>query len=253
MKQPKIRCFGYIATIIAMILTSRIQSAETETASIEQQVNQLLGKSAGASPEIPSKDPASTAKKTFKVRGIARTGSDTEPPTERRAVRFESRGIPKNVKVAGTSGNIEVKEVVRPALAIPSTLSDPKTFELSYTVDPASRLTKRSILFVKDSTKFADATVNAQLAELALILNDPRLRNFAFAIEGHSSAEGAASHNQRLSQERANAIVDQLALLGVSRNRLLPAGFGESQARFQENDPESLRAQDRKVEIFRLE
>jgi outer membrane protein OmpA-like peptidoglycan-associated protein len=180
-----------------------------------------------------------------KTRGFVPRGSKPAVTTERRSVRFSGRGIPKNIQVTD-KGNVQVKEVAPAADGEPA-------YELSYTVDPESKVTRTSILFVKDSTEFADGNSTIELAKLAQAFKDPKLAGHSFVIEGHSSAEGSTGHNQELSQERAAAIVAELVGYGVSPNQLVPAGFGESKAQHEEYAPEALRAQDRRVEVYRLE
>ena len=77
--------------------------------------------------------------------------------------------------------------------------------------------------------------------------------NHMFVIEWHGSAEGATPHNQALSQARANKIVAELISFGVIEGKLVTVEFGEAKGKLNEGDPESLRAQDRRVEIYRLE
>lgn len=47
-------------------------------------------------------------------------------------------------------------------------------------------------------------------------------------IEGHTDSRGTEEHNLRLSERRADEVLDQLARLGVARDRLTAKGFGES-------------------------
>lgn len=47
-------------------------------------------------------------------------------------------------------------------------------------------------------------------------------------IEGHTDSVGTPSHNQRLSERRADEVLDRLVELGVDRDRLTSKGFGES-------------------------
>jgi outer membrane protein OmpA-like peptidoglycan-associated protein len=47
-------------------------------------------------------------------------------------------------------------------------------------------------------------------------------------IEGHTDSVGTTSHNQRLSERRADEVLDRLVELGVDRDRLTSKGYGES-------------------------
>ncbi|MFZ5477902.1 MAG: OmpA family protein [Myxococcota bacterium] len=48
-------------------------------------------------------------------------------------------------------------------------------------------------------------------------------------VEGHTDSRGAALYNQKLSEDRAAAVRDYLLGKGVAQERLVAAGFGESQ------------------------
>lgn len=50
-------------------------------------------------------------------------------------------------------------------------------------------------------------------------------------LSSHTDSRGKANYNQQLSQKRANGVVEYLVTKGVSRNRLLPVGYGESHPR----------------------
>jgi outer membrane protein OmpA-like peptidoglycan-associated protein len=47
-------------------------------------------------------------------------------------------------------------------------------------------------------------------------------------IEGHTDSVGTPRHNQRLSERRAEEVLDRLVDLGVDRDRLTSKGYGES-------------------------
>ncbi|MEM6915321.1 MAG: OmpA family protein [Verrucomicrobiota bacterium] len=123
---------------------------------------------------------------------------------------------------------------------------------LSYQVDSQSQLSTSSVRFRKGSTDLADTASFQYLQNLAAALQDPSLLPYRFVVEGHASADGSDYSNLLLSQRRANAIFDFLMSQGVSSDRLLAVGHGESQARFRPGDPEYLLAQDRQVVVFKL-
>jgi len=71
-----------------------------------------------------------------------------------------------------------------------------------------------------------DGTAQAILIEQANWINQfPEVR---FKVFGHTDLVGSASYNQRLGQQRANAVVNFLVGQGVSRSRLeAVVSFGE--------------------------
>lgn len=124
--------------------------------------------------------------------------------------------------------------------------------EISYQVDTSSRLATNTVKFQKGSTNLADEVSYRYLLTLSEALNSPELGGSQFVVEGHASADGSSTANLILSQQRANAIYDFLVSRGVSPDRLLAVGHGESQARFADYEPEYLLAQDRQVIVFKL-
>jgi outer membrane protein OmpA-like peptidoglycan-associated protein len=54
------------------------------------------------------------------------------------------------------------------------------------------------------------------------------------------------------SQQRAEHIVREIVRRGVSPYRLLPVGYGESEARHPADAAEALRSQDHRVVVFRM-
>lgn len=71
-------------------------------------------------------------------------------------------------------------------------------------------------------------------------------------IEGHTDSRGNDDSNMRLSQDRAQAVVDYLAGHGVGAERLVAKGFGETKP-IDTNDTSAGRANNRRVAITILE
>lgn len=78
------------------------------------------------------------------------------------------------------------------------------------------------------------------------IVANPQLRKIS--IEGHTDSTGDEAYNQKLSQERAAAILRYLTQHGVAAERLTAAGFGE-QRPIASNDDEAGREANRRVEF----
>lgn len=93
-----------------------------------------------------------------------------------------------------------------------------------------------------DGAAAIDLTINFEFNSAALTpdgmvlagnlgraLKDPRLEGKRFRIEGHTDAVGGDTFNQRLSQQRAEAVRHQLiAANKVKASRLEVVGYGES-------------------------
>jgi OOP family OmpA-OmpF porin len=85
------------------------------------------------------------------------------------------------------------------------------------------------------------------LDSVAQVMRDyPKIR---VRIEGHTDSDGSDSANLRLSQSRAEAVVNALVQRGVARSRLDAAGFGEMRP-IASNDSEEGRAENRRVEFI---
>ena len=88
------------------------------------------------------------------------------------------------------------------------------------------------------------------LANLSQALQSSELMGARFAIEGHTDAKGNADYNQRLSQQRAQAVKEVLTTRGVEEARLQALGKGSSQLA---NTADPLAAENRRVRIVNLD
>jgi outer membrane protein OmpA-like peptidoglycan-associated protein len=67
-------------------------------------------------------------------------------------------------------------------------------------------------------------------------------------IAGHTDSTGSESHNQQLSERRAEAVKNALMSNGVSPMRMRTVGYGESRP-IADNNTEAGRQLNRRVEI----
>ncbi|MFT3697052.1 MAG: OmpA family protein [Kofleriaceae bacterium] len=103
-----------------------------------------------------------------------------------------------------------------------------------------------SVLFDLDKAALKPAAKKA-LDKLATVLK--AYPNATVAVNGHTSSEGEAAHNQKLSEERAATVKDALVKLVPNTVAFTTAGFGASQP-ITDNKTEKTRAPNRRVEIF---
>ena len=103
----------------------------------------------------------------------------------------------------------------------------------------------QDILFQTDS-----ATLRPDLrADLSTIAGSlQRYPDTTVFVVGHTDSTGSDSYNQRLSEDRADAVATVLITSGVPANRIVARGAGETQP-VASNDTASGRAQNRRVEI----
>jgi len=90
------------------------------------------------------------------------------------------------------------------------------------------------------------APAQANLENLAAILQ--KYPDTDILIEGHTDATGSDEFNLTLSQQRAQAVANQLAGLQVSTTRFTIMGYGESQP-IADNATTEGRSQNRRVEL----
>ena len=90
----------------------------------------------------------------------------------------------------------------------------------------------KASLLVTFTTNSTELTPEAKglLDTLGRALQSDTLAGFSFKVEGHADARGDADTNQRLSQDRAQAVVDYLASKGgILPERLSAIGKGSSE------------------------
>ncbi len=103
------------------------------------------------------------------------------------------------------------------------------------------------IYFDFDKARIRDISKPTLDKVAALLKAHPELTKLR--VEGHTCNLGTDAYNLRLSQRRANAVVDYLVSQGVDRSRLRAVGYGETKPLVPNSD-EPHREQNRRVQIF---
>jgi outer membrane protein OmpA-like peptidoglycan-associated protein len=103
-------------------------------------------------------------------------------------------------------------------------------------------------LFGSGQSSLSTAARN-DIRRLGAILSQAGGRTIA--VEGHTDSSGAAASNQRLSEERAQAVREALVAGGVESARITAAGYGPSRP-VADNASPAGRTQNRRVEIVLL-
>lgn len=101
------------------------------------------------------------------------------------------------------------------------------------------------VTFATDSAQISPAFQGTldQVASTISEYADTRVQ-----IAGHTDSTGSDSHNQQLSERRAQAVASYLTGRGVAASRISTVGYGESQP-VASNDTPDGRQQNRRVEI----
>ena len=86
------------------------------------------------------------------------------------------------------------------------------------------------------------------LNEIFSMLNDHS--DVSVSIEGHTDSDGDFDLNQKLSEDRAKTVMNQLISMGIDAGKLSFKGFGESKPVVSNDTPEG-KASNRRVEFVR--
>jgi outer membrane protein OmpA-like peptidoglycan-associated protein len=103
----------------------------------------------------------------------------------------------------------------------------------------------KTILFDTGKATIKPASEDV-LGNIADILDD--YPNVQFRIEGHTDSTGSEQTNQRLSQERAQSVMNYLIEKGIPSERMTAVGYGEERPIADNNTREGRRT-NRRVEI----
>lgn len=106
-------------------------------------------------------------------------------------------------------------------------------------------ITLGDVLFRTDKSQLQSGGVH-NLQKLADFLN--QYQKHTVLIEGHTDSTGSAAHNQKLSEQRANAVSMALTDMGISNDRISTQGYGEKYP-VAGNDTAANRQLNRRVEI----
>lgn len=83
---------------------------------------------------------------------------------------------------------------------------------------------------------------------IALLKNNVELK---IQVQGHTDDVGADEANMKLSEERAQAVMQAIISQGIDKQRLTAAGFGEKKP-IADNKTEEGRAKNRRVELVKM-
>lgn len=102
------------------------------------------------------------------------------------------------------------------------------------------------IYFQVNSSRLIGGSTNTSIQRIKSFMDaDERIE---LIIEGHTSSDGAAANNLRLSEERAASLRIRLIELGIAPHRLETVGYGETRP-IATNETEEGRSRNRRVEF----
>ena len=104
---------------------------------------------------------------------------------------------------------------------------------------------KKGIKFKTGSAKLTKSSYGT-LDDIADLMN--KIPEANLEVQGHTDNVGSDKKNQKLSEKRAQSVVNYLKKRGVDSARLRAVGFGSSKP-IADNDDKEGRAQNRRVEL----
>jgi peptidoglycan-associated lipoprotein len=123
---------------------------------------------------------------------------------------------------------------------------DSSTSEFSQLDDPQSPLSVRVIYFEYDSSEIRSEYRSAIEAHSAYLSQNS---STSITLEGHADERGSREYNLALGERRAQAIKQQMVLLGASSSQIRLVSYGEERPEIDGHD-ESSWQQNRRVEIL---
>jgi outer membrane protein OmpA-like peptidoglycan-associated protein len=119
--------------------------------------------------------------------------------------------------------------------------------QASVVVTPKELKLKKQVHFLKDQANIEPDSM-AILEEIADVLKShSEIKNIE--IQGHTDNQGTPVYNLRLSQNRAQAVLDALVKLGVASSRLEARGYGQDKPLLP-NSSDANRAKNRRVQLI---
>jgi outer membrane protein OmpA-like peptidoglycan-associated protein len=110
-------------------------------------------------------------------------------------------------------------------------------------------VTLGDVLFETGETDLRDEAMESLVEVVDLLQSEP---DKLIRIEGHTDSTGSPDANQRISEQRADAVLEALVSLGVDADRVTAVGMGQDFP-IASNDTEEGRAQNRRVDVILLD
>ncbi|WP_281297956.1 OmpA family protein [Flavobacterium limnophilum] len=104
----------------------------------------------------------------------------------------------------------------------------------------------RSVYFESGKSTLKTDGTPARLDAIKEILKN--YPNAKFSVEGHTDSDGSDAYNQKLSEDRANAVKNALVTRGINADNLTTVGFSESKP-IATNKTKAGKAKNRRTEV----
>ncbi|MCX7878276.1 MAG: OmpA family protein [Ignavibacteria bacterium] len=104
------------------------------------------------------------------------------------------------------------------------------------------------INFETNSSRITPESETILMKAYNTMKNNPEIE---VEISGHTDSRGSAERNQKLSEDRANAVKDWLVAKGIDPKRITTVGYGEDKPIAPNDSPENM-AKNRRIEFKRI-
>lgn len=111
-----------------------------------------------------------------------------------------------------------------------------------------SKIVTHGINFDIDKASIKPESMGTLNMIVKVMKNNPDVK---FEIDGHTDNTWESAHNLTLSQQRADAVEDQLMKMGIDQSRLTTKGLGDTKPISDNNSPEG-KANNRRVEFVKI-
>ncbi|MBN1927293.1 MAG: OmpA family protein [Prolixibacteraceae bacterium] len=145
--------------------------------------------------------------------------------------------------VGGTAGALIGNKMDKQAAEIKNTVPDAKVERVGEGIVVEFN---SNVLFGFDQSNLSNEA-KTNLDKLVLVLNT--YEDTDIELQGHTDSKGSVNYNQKLSENRAYTVSGYLSGKGITHNRLVSKGFGETYPKY-DNDSESGRSGNRRVEFL---
>jgi len=179
-----------------------------------------------------------------KVENLSGEVEKTQERVKRNEVRIDEVNQAAQTAQAGAN---EAKGSAQQALVRADAAEKAAKGKLIYTVT----LSNDKVVFPVNRAKISDDA--RQIVDSAIAQLKAENRGVYFEIEGHTDSTGPEEYNQKLGEERAEAVRDYMHDgLGIALNRMEVISYGETKP-VEDNKTKEHRAQNRRVVIKVLE
>jgi len=186
------------------------------------------------------------------VKGIAKYQGCPIPDTDGDGVNDEEDKCPNQAGPASRNGcpvtdrdNDGVNDDVDRCPDVPGTAANNGCPEIPANVTKTIATAAQNIMFVTGSAKLATKS-NVPLNRIVAILNEnPTVK---VSVEGHTDNTGNDDSNQKLSEDRAASVKAYFVSKGITEDRIVSEGFGETRP-IADNKTAAGKAKNRRVEI----